>query len=183
MNAITTFKPSVRGMMLVARAREDAGASNPVSEGAMMLAEFLADRATHPLVDFLGGWSVVSRLLADGYMPGNDIGEEMGRLTNGVLTPELWRRPWVDDAAAPARVLDEIAGEMLGAVTCATASIGAVGTIPPGPLFRFRAVADEPSLRQIVGFGLAIECSDPVLCALRDAVVAAIADLRAGDAG
>jgi hypothetical protein len=180
MNTITTFTPSANALGMVAAAREDAGASNPVSEGAVMLAEFLVDRAVHPVIDFLGGWGGVSRLLADGYMPGNDIGEEMGRLTNGVLTPQMWRRAWDGEIDPPAPAFDEDHQERMGAIAAPAPSIGAIGTIPPGALFRFRAVEDEPGLRQIAGLGIAIEGGDAELCSLRDACAAAIADLRGG---
>jgi hypothetical protein len=180
MTAITNFTPSPNALGMVATARQDAGATNAVSEGAVLLAEFLCDRHEHPLVDFLGGWGGVSRLLADGYMPGNDIGEEMGRLTKGILTPQMWRRPWDGEIDPPAPVFDEAFQERLGASALAAPSLGALGTTPPGPLFRFVAVEDEPNLRQIVGLGLAIELPEPALCALRDAAVAALADLRRG---
>jgi hypothetical protein len=122
--------------------------------------------------------------MADGYMPGNDIGEELGHLTNGVLTPQMWRREWggsldVDAMADTVRAAEEIA-ERLGALSSPVPSLGALGTVPLGPLFQFRAVEDEPSLRQIAGLGIAVELSDAALCALRDAAIAAIADLRGG---
>jgi len=188
MNAITNFAPSAKALATVLTARQEHGSTNPVSEGAVMLAEYLADRETHPLVAFLGGWGGVARLVADGYMPGNDIGEEMGRLTKGVLAPQMWRRPWdgaldigvnVTEAEQVHAHMEQLR-EKLGALAAAAPSLGALGSIPPGPLFRFVPVEDEPGLRQIAGMGIAIELSEPALASLRDAVNAAIADIRGG---
>jgi hypothetical protein len=191
MNAISTFAPSAKALAMVATARQDAGATNPVSEGAVLLAEYLAERETHPLVDFLGGWGGVHRLMADGYMPGNDIGEEIGHLTNGVLTPQMWRREWGGDldvvepsalqqfGARVGAQLEQLR-ERFGSLAASVPSLGALGTTPRGPLFRFQPVEDEPSLRQIAGLGIAFQLSDAGLCALRDAANAAIADLRGG---
>jgi hypothetical protein len=199
MNAISTFEPSVATQVMIINARNEYGISNPISFGAVALADWLNDpenaETQHGLIVALGGHNSVMRMVADVTLPGREFSELLGSFSAGEIRSSLWLRrypgkisyrPLHSSTEVPAS--EEVrqhleagdTGERMGAVESPWPSIGAIGTIPPGPLFRFRAVEDEPNLRQIVGFGLAIECSDAALCALRDAAIAAIADIRGG---
>lgn len=186
MNALTTFEPSAKALAMVATARAEEGARNPVSEGAVCLAEFLiSSRRSAEVVAFLGGWSGANRLLADAYMPGQDIGGELGYLTKGVVEAKMWRRPWDGtlDYAAAADVMRG-AEEALALSPRLAAQpfpvLGQLGAIPPGPLFRHFPVPDQPNARVVTGFGFAVAGGDAELCALRDTVTAAIDAIRGG---
>lgn len=187
MNAVTKIEPCAGAVAVILSAREEFGTGNPVSEGAVALATWLEDHRYHEkrqaLILALGGASSVRRMVADAITPGLEFSELLGHFTNGTVISRQWLQPYAGDLGPILDVEQAVTSETverLGAVSAAVPSLGALGTVPPGRLFRFVPVEDEPSMRQIVGLGLAVELGEAALCALRDAAIAAVADIRGG---
>lgn len=177
MNAMTNV--SVGGLSslaagMILSARDECGGRNAISVGAVALAEFIAanrmEAQVEGLILFLGGWTSVRRMLADDMMPGNEWGEEMGRVTDGAVTPNLWRRkagiaigsrefgprsPMTGQRATTV-IVDELPDAeppARSAVLCEVA--GLPGETVPGPLFA--AIVDPltPGRFVVTGFGQA----------------------------
>ncbi len=185
MNAFTKFEPSMRAQVLICNARDEYGTRNPVSEGAVALAEFMAEHQDQErasgLILFLGGWTSVVRMLADDMMPGNDWGEEMGRVTDGAVTPNLWRRPFGSDIVRPdplpAAAVEEprpAPGGMLIEL------MGRQGEVASGPLFVAIRDPFSPNEFVVTGMGHATRYDLPMARALRAALADGLAQIGTG---
>lgn len=202
MNAMTNVSVGELSSMaagMILSARDECGGCNAISLGAVALAEFIAanrmEAQVEGLILFLGGWTSVRRMLADDMMPGNEWGEEMGRVTDGAVTPNLWRRkagiangaatfdprpPMSGKSASVVIVDDPLNAEARSrsAVLCEVA--GLPGETSPGPLFAAIVDPMAPGRFVVTGFGQATVYDAARAQAMRAALADGLTQIGAG---
>lgn len=142
--------PGEAALKLIAQARMEWGATNQVSTGALVLAEELAEKAdddANRFVTNFGGWAEVLRWLADQKMPGDDIGQELGALTEGRVMAKFWLRHAPSGfQVAMAALIEKLRGPVEPVSMMITADFSPVTRALPqlrSDLARLRVALDE----------------------------------------
>lgn len=173
------------GAALLRAFRESEGGTTPISVGAVRLANIIADEgaAADRLTAVVGGPRSIARMIGGTMNPCQSWGEELGRLTGGVLRSSLFLQDWTGqhliDAAEVADVVPmprrrDAESEHLATVR------GRIGQAPVGPLFDHVIDPMNPNGFVVTGLGMAFSLDEATGFALKDAIVAGLMAVRRG---